>query len=352
VCRPLPDAVTVATIVARLGGEARGDATARIERLATLASADAGALGFLASRRHADAAGRSRASAMIVSPELAGAAPPGATLIVTPDPYLYYARVAQWFETLVARRRTAGIHPTASVAGSARLGEGVAIGPGAVVDEGATIGAGCDIGSGCYVGADTVVGESSRLHHNVTVYHGCTLGRRVIVHSGTVIGADGFGFAPSPQGWVKIAQLGGVTIGDDVEVGANCAIDRGALDDTVVGDGCKIDNLVQIAHNVRIGAGTAIAGCVGIAGSAVIGGRCMIGGGAGVLGHLEICDGVTISAMSLVTRSIREPGFYTGVFPLVPNDDWERIAASLKRLPSLRQRLRSMQHDRLGKDLP
>jgi UDP-3-O-[3-hydroxymyristoyl] glucosamine N-acyltransferase len=347
--RPLPAAVTVADIVARLGGQARGDETTPIERLGSLAGAGPGAIAFLVARRHAAAAGRSRASAVIVAPELADACAPGATLILTPDPYQYYARVSQWFETLLAGPRRAGIDASASVAPSARLGPGARIGPRAVIDAGADIGADADVGAGCFVGADTVVGAASRLHANVTVYHGCTIGRRVIVHAGSVIGADGFGFAPSADGWVKIAQLGGVRIGDDVEIGANCSIDRGAIEDTVVGDGCKIDNQVQVAHNVTIGAGTAIAGCVGIAGSAVIGRGCMIGGGAGILGHLEICDGVTISAMSLVTRSIREPGFYTGVFPLVPNGDWERIAASLKQLPSIRKRLRAMQQDETGK---
>jgi UDP-3-O-[3-hydroxymyristoyl] glucosamine N-acyltransferase len=348
--RTIPGAVTVAEIVARLGGEARGDAAVSIDRIATLSGATAGAIGFLVSRRHAGAARRSRAAALIVSPELAGEAAPGATLIVTADPYLYYARLAQWFEALLAGPRPGGVDPSASVAPSASVGDGVTIGPRAVVGEGAKIGAGCDVGAGCFVGAGTQIGDGGRLHANVTVYHGCTIGRSVIVHSGTVIGADGFGFAPSPQGWVKIPQLGGVAIGDDVEIGSNCSIDRGALEDTVIGDGCKIDNLVQVAHNVRIGAGTAIAGCVGIAGSAVIGRRCMIGGGAGILGHLEICDGVTISAMSLVTRTIRQPGFYTGVFPLVPNADWQRIAASLKQLPAWRQRLRAAGIEPTGKD--
>jgi UDP-3-O-[3-hydroxymyristoyl] glucosamine N-acyltransferase len=348
--RPLPAAVTVADIVARFGGEASGDDAARIDRLSSLAAAGKGSISFLASRRHAEAARSCRASAVIVPPDLPDPAPAAAALILTPDPYRYYARLSVWFESLLDAGPAPTVHPTAVVAASARLGARVRIGPGASVGERATIGDGCDLGAGCHVGDDTAIGDGSRLHANVTVYHGCTIGRRAIVHAGTVIGADGFGFAPTPDGWTKIAQLGGVTIGDDVEIGANCAIDRGALDDTVIGDGCKIDNLVQVAHNVRIGAHTAIAGCVGIAGSAVIGERCMLGGGAGILGHLEICDGVTISAMSLVSRSIRQPGFYTGVFPLVPNDDWERIAANLKRLPALRNRVRALDKNEQGKD--
>jgi UDP-3-O-[3-hydroxymyristoyl] glucosamine N-acyltransferase len=348
--RPLPAAVTVADIVARCGGEVIGSAVARIDRLSSLSTADSGSLSFVVSRRHADAARASRATALIVPPDMKDPAPAAQALIVTAQPYPYYARVSVWFESMLAAAPIAGIHPSAVVASSARLGTGVRIGSGASIGDGALIGDGCDLGPGCHVGADTSIGEGSRLHANVTVYHGCTIGQRAIVHSGAVIGADGFGFAPSSDGWLKIAQLGGVTIGDDVEIGANCAIDRGALDDTVIGDGCKLDNLVQVAHNVRIGPGTAIAGCVGIAGSAVIGARCMVGGGAGILGHLEICDDVTISAMSLVTRSIRQPGFYTGIFPLVPNDDWERIAASLKRLPALRDRLRALDKDEQVKD--
>jgi UDP-3-O-[3-hydroxymyristoyl] glucosamine N-acyltransferase len=175
------------------------------------------------------------------------------------------------------------------------------------------------------------------------VLEDCSIGARGIVHSGTVIGSDGFGFAREDGRWSKIPQLGAVVIGDDVEIGANCTIDRGALDDTVIGDGCKLDNLIQIAHNVRIGEHTALAGCVGVAGSAVIGARCMIGGSAGILGHLEICDDVVISAMSLVTRSIDRPGFYSGVFPLMPNADWERSAATLRQLPALRARLRALE---------
>jgi UDP-3-O-[3-hydroxymyristoyl] glucosamine N-acyltransferase len=179
---------------------------------------------------------------------------------------------------------------------------------------------------------------------NVTLYPGVQIGARALIHAGTVIGADGFGFAPSPSGFVKIAQLGSVRIGDDVEIGANCAIDRGALDDTVIGDGVKIDNLVQVGHNVQIGAHSVIAGCAGIAGSAVIGQRCMIGGGVGIAGHIQICDGAVIGGFSLVERSVTEPGFYTGAWPLQAHAQWERTAATLKQLPQLRQRLRALAH--------
>ena len=198
--------------------------------------------------------------------------------------------------------------------------------------------------------ADTMAsGEDTVLHPGVVVYHECNIGERCILHAGTVIGADGFGFARESHGWSKIAQLGRVVIGDDVEIGANCTIDRGAIEDTEIGRGCKLDNQIQVGHNVRIGEHTAIAGCVGIAGSATIGRGCMIGGGAGILGHLQVCDGAVISAMTLVTRSITQPGLHTGVFPLMPNAQWERAAATLKQLPELRERLRRLEQSPAAK---
>jgi UDP-3-O-[3-hydroxymyristoyl] glucosamine N-acyltransferase len=348
--RPLPVPVTVADIVARLGGEAGGDDSVRIERLASLENALPNTLSFLANRRHAPAARASRAGAIVVSPESLDAVAPGVATIATPDPYRYFAQVTQWFAGMLAGPRSPTIHVTATVAADALIGDGVTIGAGAVVDDGASIGEGSHIGAGCHVGAGTILGARTRLFPNVTVYHDCTIGSDVIIHSGTVVGADGFGFAPTAEGWVKIAQLGGVTIGNHVEIGANCCVDRGALDDTVIGDGCKIDNLVQVGHNVRVGEHTAIAGCVGIAGSVVIGSRCMIGGGAGISGHLRICDGVTVSGMTVVDRSISEPGIYTGVFPMVPRASWERIAASLKQLPAYRQALRALQRHSTSKD--
>ena len=253
--------------------------------------------------------------------------------------------MARWIDAEQRQRLdpSPGVASSATVDVSAELGANIAIGPNVVISASASIGEGCRIGAGTVIGPGSRIGAFSRIAANVSIAHDCELGERTIVHSGTVIGSDGFGFAPDGQRWAKIPQLGRVMIGNDVEIGANCAIDRGALDHTVIGDGCKLDNQIQIAHNVRIGANTAIAGCVGIAGSAVIGARCRIGGSAGILGHLEICDDVTISAMSLVTRSIRKPGFYTGVYPLQDNADWEKTAATLKQLPGLRERLRHLE---------
>ncbi|TAL15817.1 MAG: UDP-3-O-(3-hydroxymyristoyl)glucosamine N-acyltransferase, partial [Aquabacterium sp.] len=202
---------------------------------------------------------------------------------------------------------------------------------------------GARIGAHCFIGRDAHVGEGSRLAPHVTLGHDCRIGRRAVVHSGVVIGADGFGFAPHQGRYEKIEQLGGVRIGDDVEIGANTCIDRGALDDTVLEDGVKLDNLIQIGHNVRVGAHTAMAGCVGVAGSARIGAHCTVGGAAVILGHLTLADGVHISAASVVMRSILQPGQYSGVFPIDDNASWEKNAATLRQLHSLRDRLRALE---------
>lgn len=341
--RRLSVPVTVAEIAARLGATARGDGTRPIARLASLESAGADAISFLSARRHARVARASGAGAVLVSETLADAVPDTAVVLIVEDPYLAVARLSQWFAALLAPPApAAGIDASARIDPAARIGEGAWIGPGVTVGAGATIGARCRIFAGCAIGADVHLGEDSVLHPNVVLYDGVTIGARAIVHAGTVIGADGFGFAPSRDGYVKIAQLGAVRIGADVEIGANCAIDRGALDDTVIGDGVKIDNLVQVAHNVRIGDHTVIAGCAGIAGSATIGRRCMIGGGVGIAGHIDICDGAVIGGFSLVERSVDQPGFYTGAWPLQGHAQWERTAATLKQLPQLRQRLRAL----------
>ncbi|MFO0236274.1 MAG: UDP-3-O-(3-hydroxymyristoyl)glucosamine N-acyltransferase [Burkholderiales bacterium] len=341
--RPLPEPVTVDAIAARIGGTVRGDGARVVARLASLESAGPDAVSFLSGRRHGKAAASSRAGALIVSPALEAHAAEGTARIVVADPYVAYAQVSRWFEALLSPPpRATGIDPTARVDAAARLGAGVEVGPGASVAAGACIDAGTRIGAGCAIGEGASIGPGSTLHPNVVVYAGVTIGARATIHSGTVVGADGFGFAPSSEGFVKIAQLGSVTIGDDVEIGANCAIDRGALDDTVIADGVKIDNLVQVVHNVRIGAHTLIAGCVGIACSATIGARCMIGGGVGIAGHIELCDGAVIGGFSLVERSVDDPGFYTGAWPLQGHAQWERTAATLKQLPELRKRIRAL----------
>ncbi len=343
--RALAQEITLGELISRFGGALSGaDPASRVCRLASLSSAGAGDLSFLSTPRMRASAASSAASAVVVSAALADALPAGVGRIVVADPYAHFARIARWFaQQLDVAPAGDPIHPGAVISAGATLGDGVRVGAFCVIEDGAVVADGALIGAHAHLGRNARVGAHSRLHPRVTVLDECTGGARCIVHSGTVIGSDGFGFAQEDGRWAKIPQLGAVVIGDDVEIGANCSIDRGALDDTVIGDGCKLDNLIQIAHNVRIGEHSALAGCVGVAGSAVIGRRCMIGGGAGILGHLEICDDVVISAMSLVTRSIREPGFYSGVFPLMPNAGWERSAAALRRLPALRERIRALE---------
>jgi UDP-3-O-[3-hydroxymyristoyl] glucosamine N-acyltransferase len=305
----MPGPLTLGQIVSRLGGRVAGDAGILIRQVAPLDGAGEGQISFFASAKYRRRLESSRAAAVIVGPadEQATTLP----RIVADKPYAYFARVSQLFNPRVTQ--PAGVHPTAVVAKSAVLGENVSIGAGCVIGEGVTLGAG------------------SCLYPRVVVYAGCSIGQRAIVHSGAVIGADGFGFAEEGGAWIKIPQIGGVRIGDDVEIGANTTIDRGALGDTVIEDGVKLDNLVQVGHNVRIGAHTAVAGCAGIAGSADIGRHCTLGGAAVVLGHLKLADGVHVSAGTLISRSILKPGTYTGVYPFDENAAWARSAAQLRR---------------------
>jgi UDP-3-O-[3-hydroxymyristoyl] glucosamine N-acyltransferase len=332
-------------LVNEFGGYLRNPKSAELDifRLSSLAVAVQGDISFLSQARYLESAKQSAASCLIVTAIDAAQIPNHVGLWIVDNPYLTYARLSQQFALTLLPTVASGIHPHATVHPSAQVHDSAAIAAGAFVGAHAMIGENVRLYPNAYVGEGATIGDATVLYPNTVVYQGCEIGARCIVHAGTVIGSDGFGFAKHEGQWVKIAQLGVVVIGDDVEVGSNCSIDRGAIEDTVIGNGVKIDNLVQIAHNVRIGDGTAIAGCVGIAGSAVIGKNCQLGGSAGILGHLEICDNVIISSMSLVTRSIKKPGFYSGVFPLQENADWERVAASLKQLPSLRQRLRELE---------
>jgi UDP-3-O-[3-hydroxymyristoyl] glucosamine N-acyltransferase len=318
--------VTVADIVARLGGQCLGDASVVIERIATLDAAEASHIAFLANPRYGSQLATTRAGCVIVAPAQAEEAAARGTVIVAPDPYLYYARLSQWWAQATGTQRP-GVHPSA------------------VVEPGATIAADAIVGALCFVGAGAVIGAGTMLAARVTVGERCVIGARGVVHSGAVIGADGFGFALHEGRWEKIAQLGAVRIGDDVEIGANTCIDRGALEDTVIEDGVKLDNQIQIGHNVRVGAHTAMAGCVGVAGSARIGRHCTLAGGAMVLGHLELVDHVHITAASIVTRSIRKPGQYSGSFPIDDNASWEKNAATLRQLHALRERLRALEKD-------
>ncbi|MCW7540313.1 UDP-3-O-(3-hydroxymyristoyl)glucosamine N-acyltransferase [Aquabacterium sp. A7-Y] len=342
--RPAPaQPVRLGEIAAQLGGELIGPVELLVSRIGPLEGATPSTLSFLSHPKYQSQLATTAAGCVIVAPAMREAAVARGAAIVTADPYLYFAHLTQWWARRVRPAAEPGIHPSACVAPGAQIGEGVRIEAFVVVEEGAVIGDGAVIGSHSVVGQGARIGAGTRLAPRVSLLHGCSIGARGILHSGVVIGADGFGFAPHQGEWVKIEQLGVVRIGDDVEIGANSCIDRGALDDTVIEDGVKLDNLVQIAHNVHIGAHTAMAGCVGVAGSARIGAHCTVGGGAGILGHLTLADHVHISSMSLVTRSILQPGLYSGVFPIDDNKSWEKNAATLRQLHGLRERLRTLE---------
>ena len=329
-------------IVQRIGGELRGDATLRVQQVAGLEHAGAGQISFLANPRYRQQLLSTRAEAVILAPQVAQDYP--RACIVTDNPYAYFARVAQLLNP--AERPPAAVHPSAVVETS--LPPSVSVGANAVIGAGARVGAGTIIGAGCVVGEGTSIGADAVLHGNVTIYRDCVIGVRVVIHSGAVIGSDGFGFARENDGsYVKIPQIGRVVIGDDVEIGANTTIDRGTLEDTVIEEGAKLDNLVQVAHNCRVGAHTVLAGCTGIAGSTRIGKRCMFGGAAMIIGHIEIADDVIITGASFVGKSIRQPGTYTGQIPSQKHEEWLRNFSHLRHLDGLAARIRALEN-RLG----
>jgi UDP-3-O-[3-hydroxymyristoyl] glucosamine N-acyltransferase len=335
--------VRLADIVAALGGELHGDPNLPIERIAALDQADERSIAFLAQARLADKLETCRAACVIVAPALEAAARARGAALVSADPYLYYARLTQWWKQRHQPALAAGVHASAVIDPSAHVDATAHVGALAVVSAGAQIGAYAVIGAQAHVGALARVGEGTRLAPHSTLGERCSIGARGIVHGGAVIGADGFGFAPVEGRWEKIEQLGAVAIGDDVEIGAGTCIDRGALDDTVIEDGVKLDNLIQIGHNVHIGAHTAMAAMSGIAGSTRVGRHCTIGGAAGIVGHVEIADHVHIDAATVITRSITKPGRYSGVFPFDDNAAWEKNAATLRQLYALRERLRALE---------
>jgi UDP-3-O-[3-hydroxymyristoyl] glucosamine N-acyltransferase len=330
---------TLGQIAERFGGEIVGDREVTVWQVATLEHATPETIAFLANERYVPQLKTTRAGAVIVGPAARDAT--AIPRIVCANPYAYFARVAALLNPESAP--VPGTHPTAVVDTTAVIGKNVEIGPLAVITRGACIGAGSIIGAGCYIGEEASLGEASRLYAHVTIYTGCAVGKRARLHSGVVIGADGFGIAMDADRWVKIPQIGRVIIGDDVEIGANTTIDRGAIEDTVIEDGVKLDNQIQVAHNVRIGAHTAIAACAGVAGSARIGRYCRIGGASGIAGHITIADHVEISAHTIITRSIDKPGVYTGAYPFEANREWRKNAAQLRHLHELAQRVRALE---------
>ena len=331
----------VEALSARVRVELVGNPDLEIDHLSTLEASGPRDLTFLSHPKYLAKLSQSAAACVVVAPSAREAAIKRGPCIVADDPYYYFALLTQLWKRHHFPREPAKRHPAAFVDPEAKLESDVSVGAFAYIAAGALIGAGARIGEHCVIGRDAVVGAGSMLAARVTVTQGCKVGERCIIHSGAVIGADGFGFAPYKGEWVKIEQLGAVVIGNDVEIGANSCIDRGALQDTVLEDGVKLDNLVQIAHNVRVGKNTAMAGCAGVAGSATIGANCTVGGGAVVLGHLQLADGVHISAASVVTRSLLKPGQYSGFFPIDDNAAWEKNAATVKQLHALRERLKN-----------
>jgi UDP-3-O-[3-hydroxymyristoyl] glucosamine N-acyltransferase len=332
-------------LVERFGGQLHGGPDIEITSIASLESAGTGDISFLGIGKLRPLAAQSRAAALILSPadDAAVAGSYVGARIVTDNPYAYFARAAQHVLDASAEKPAPGIHRSAVIHETARIDPGARIGPLVTVEAGALVKAGAVIDAGCYIGPGAVVGEDTHFFANVTFHARCVIGRRGTLHSGAVIGGDGFGFAVEGGVYVKIPQIGRVVIGDDVDIGANTAVDRGALDDTVIEDGVKLDNQIQIGHNCHIGAHTAMAGCVGVAGSAHIGKHCTFGGAAMVNGHIEIVDNVNITAGTLVANSVKEPGRYTGFYPITTNAEWERNAALLRNLPALRERIRALE---------
>lgn len=332
-------------IVAQLGGRLDGDPDARIETIATLGEAQPGTLSFLANPRYRSSLARTRATCVILGESDAGQCP--AATIVTDDPYVYYARAAALLTSTTSGQ--SGRHPDATIAADAEVAASAWIGAQAVIGSGARIGEDVFVGPGCVVGEGVEIGRGSRLSANVTVIAAARVGAGCVFHPGVVIGGDGFGIAWDGERWLKVPQVGSVEIGDAVEIGANTAVDRGAIENTVIEAGVKLDNLIQIGHNVHIGRHTVIAGCVGVSGSAVIGSHCQIGGQVGVAGHISIADRTVVTGKTVVSHSIREPGGrYSGALPLDESRRWQRNSARFRSLDKMARRL--IRLERLHKD--
>lgn len=330
-----------------LGATLRGDAEKQITGLATLQEAGPAQLSFLANPQYRKFLAGSQAAALLLK-EADAEGFAGNALVVS-DPYLAYARISHLFDP--KPKATAGIHPSAVIAADAVVDPTASIGAFVVIEAGARIGAQVTLGAHCVIGARSEIGEGGWLAPRVTLYHDVRIGKRVVIQSGAVLGGEGFGFANEKGIWQKIAQIGGVTIGDDVEIGVNTAIDRGALADTVIGNGVKLDNQIQIAHNVQVGDHTAMAACVGISGSTKIGKHCMLAGGVGLVGHIDICDNVFLTGMTMVTHSITEPGAYSSGTAMQPAAEWRKSAARIRQLDDIARRLKQLEK-RVGEVTP
>lgn len=324
----MQEEISLGELAVRFGLTLRGSPDNKVSHVATLSQAAPGSLAFLANPRYRRGLQETRASAVVVSAAEAEGCPVDA--LIAQNPYLAYARIATLLHPPM--HAAPGIHPSAVVAKGARIDPSAAVGPLAVIEDEVELGARVEVGPGCIVQRGARVGADTRLTARVNLYAGVSVGQRCILHAGAVIGADGFGFAPDRGTWVKVPQVGGVRIEDDVEIGANTTIDRGAIADTVVEQGAKLDNLIMIGHNVTIGAHTIIAACTGISGSTTIGRRCMIGGMVGMAGHLTIADDVVITGFTMVSASLREAGSYSSGIPAAPSRVWRRTVAHVRKL--------------------
>jgi UDP-3-O-[3-hydroxymyristoyl] glucosamine N-acyltransferase len=330
---------TLVEIAERIGAQAQGDLQCIITSIATLEAAQAGQVSFLSNPKYRSQLGATKASAIILRQQDVGDYQ--GNVLVMSNPYLGYAKLAQLLDTTPAAADC--IAPSAVISPSAQLGANVVVGANAVIESDVVIGDNCQIGPGCFVGKKTHIGAKTKIWANVTIYHGVTIGERCIFHSASVIGSDGFGYAPDGGQWLKIPQTGGVTIGNDTEIGAGSTIDRGALDDTIIGNGVIIDNQVQIAHNDIIGDNTAIAGTTVLAGSVTIGKNCIIGGACAINGHMTICDGVTITGMTMVIKDITKPGVYSSGMPSQSNLEWRKNAARYRQLGDMSKRIKALE---------
>ncbi|HIE4217663.1 TPA: UDP-3-O-(3-hydroxymyristoyl)glucosamine N-acyltransferase [Proteus mirabilis] len=331
--------IRLADLAQQLNAQLHGDGDITIAGLASMGLANGEQITFLSDSRYREKLSECQAAAVVLTEADLPFCPVAA--LVVKNPYLAYAQMAQIMDTTPAPAQD--IHPSAVIAADAKLGNNVSIGANAVIESGVELGDNVVIGAGCFIGKKAHIGDNSRLWANVSIYHEVIIGKDCLVQSGTVIGSDGFGYANERGNWIKIPQLGSVVIGDRVEIGACTTIDRGALDNTVIGNGVIIDNQCQIAHNVIIGDNTAVAGGVIMAGSLKIGRYCMIGGASVINGHMEICDKVTVTGMGMVMRPITEPGVYSSGIPLQPNKAWRKTAALVLRIDEMQKRLKSLE---------
>ena len=332
---------SVSTLAELVGGEVIGDGEALVSNIANIAQAKTGDISFLNSDQYVAFLDNTTASAVILNEKYARDC--NAALIVVNDPYLAYAKIATYLTQLEAAK--GGVHATAVVSDAANIHESACIGANVLIEAGVTIGQSVVIEANCFIGQNVSIGNNTTLKANVSIYANTQLGERVQIHCGSVLGSDGFGLANENGAWVKIPQLGKLIIGNDVEIGANCSIDRGAIDDTIIRDGVKIDNLVHIAHNVEIGEHTAIAGCVGIAGSTKIGKHCTIAGAAALTGHIELADNVHIGGMGMVTKSFKEPGHYSSGIPADDTKKWRKNVVRFRQMEKLEKRIKDLENE-------